>query len=162
MTGHTVGLHFIHSSRNQLFWLNILVLKYFKFGLKIFEIFTYWIIAATPGCSSPVAPLPPEVEDFIFDVGTLLLQHLGRGLVNDLHFSEIPKEVSIEVHIEFTVVVEGQSQLVLLVLADFPPLTVPEDMVRSKNIFFKYFCCWLTRLTRPLSTPWSCREGSWS
>ena len=42
------------------------------------------------------------------NVVALLLQHLGRGLVDDLHLSEIPKKVSIEVHIEFTIVVEGQ------------------------------------------------------
>ena len=61
-----------------------------------------------PSRSSPVVPLSSEVEDFVFDVGILLLQHLGRGLVDDLHLSEIPKKVSIEVHIEFTIVVEGQ------------------------------------------------------
>ena len=53
--------------------------------------------------------------------------------MHDLHLPEIPQKVPVEVHIELAVVVKGQSQLVLLVLTDFPPLAVPENI--SLKIF---------------------------
>ena len=60
--------------------------------------------------------------------------------MDDLHLSEISQKVSVEVHVEFPVVVEGQSQLVLLVIAYFPPLTVPENIsLIIFNIRFEIF-----------------------
>ena len=58
------------------------------------------------------------------NVVALLLQHLGGGLVDNLYLPEVFQEVSIEVHVEFSVVIKGQSELVLLILADLPPLGV--------------------------------------
>ena len=58
------------------------------------------------------------------NVVALLLQHLGGGLVDNLYLPEVFQEVSIEVHVEFSVVIKGQSELVLLILTDLPPLGV--------------------------------------
>ena len=97
--------------------------KIFFVGAKNFiQCLTNGVVAAAPG--GVAAPLPGEVHDLVPEVRLLVPHHRARRLVHDLHLAEVAEEVSVEVHVELAVIVEGEPQPSLLVAADLPPLLV--------------------------------------